>query len=336
MWAVSLCCNITALIVPFMEINIFLKSTEVYSLPHSVKLMWDAKLYVVAGLILGFSIIFPFIKLSLIALIWFVITNQSRRHKLIEWLEQLGKWSMLDIFVVCIILVLTNDQFFISSEIRFGVYFFLAAIFLSMITSLLIKHLAERMNATVSQSKSTPDISYSLMVQTGWLNTIIPMVWMISAIALGSLYVAPFIKIEGFFFNQHAFNIFTTSMTLWGNGEAVLAGFVFLTLILLPVFAMFFLLIVWLGWFHRRTHEKLAAVLDVLTGWSMLDVFGLSLLIFLLEGKRLIYTKAQAGLFVLCGVIALMLFTFWLIKGISKRQMRLLESARCHDSPPGF
>ncbi len=318
LWSLSLVCNVIALSVPFMEIHVFLKPEEVYSLPNSVRLMWQAKLYVVAGLILGFSIIFPFVKLTLIAIIWFVIHHPIRRRRMIEILEQLGKWSMLDIFVVCIILVLTNDQFFISSKIRFGVYFFLAAIFISMFTSLIIKHMNEAIEGIDHGELLRPSDAYSLMMKSGWRNLLIPTVWLVSAISLGALIAAPFIKIEGFMFNQHAFNIYTTAATLWDADAPVLSVFIFLVLIIWPITSLLLLLVVWLGWFSPKGHRRVDAILSAVASWSMLDVFGLALLVFLLEGKRLIYTKAQSGLFLLCGVIAIMIFTFWFVSGIRK------------------
>ena len=130
---VSLTLNIFALILPFLQINEALHSTVIYSLPHSVKLMWEHKLYAVSLLILGFSIIFPFVKLISLNLAWFVPWDAKRRTTFIHLIELLGKWSFMDIFVVILLLALTSNQAFIHSKIHIGVYFFIGAISMSMI-----------------------------------------------------------------------------------------------------------------------------------------------------------------------------------------------------------
>ena len=77
---ISLIANILALTLPFLEIDEAFHKTVVYSLPHSVNLMWQHKLYVVSLLILCFSIIFPFVKLISLFLVWFVPWDAKRRE----------------------------------------------------------------------------------------------------------------------------------------------------------------------------------------------------------------------------------------------------------------
>ena len=58
-----------ALFVPFMSIKVVLVGNDIYSLPNSVRLMWESKIYVVAILIAFFSITFPFLKLAVLRLL---------------------------------------------------------------------------------------------------------------------------------------------------------------------------------------------------------------------------------------------------------------------------
>ncbi len=141
MLLVSFICNVLAVIIPFMQIDAFLRATQTYSLPRSVQLMWASGLYVVAIAVVAFSIVFPFFKLFSLTWVWFRVTDAPRRRRWIEVLEHLGKWSFLDIYVVVVILVLTNDQFFISAAPLAGVYFFLGAITLSMLSSMTMERM---------------------------------------------------------------------------------------------------------------------------------------------------------------------------------------------------
>ena len=96
--------NIIALFVPFLAIDFM--GLEIYSLLHSVQLMWDSGLYVIAIMIVGFSITFPLVKTLSLIVIWFVGMSPVVRHRMIRVLEAAGKWSMFDIFVVILLMVI--------------------------------------------------------------------------------------------------------------------------------------------------------------------------------------------------------------------------------------
>ncbi len=101
-----------------------------------------AKLYangslVVAGVILLFSVIVPLLKTTALL---FVATFEHSPFaaKVVRFFKHLGKWSMLDVFVVAILLVyLTGGSSETSrSEVEIGLYFFLIYVILSMVASL--------------------------------------------------------------------------------------------------------------------------------------------------------------------------------------------------------
>ena len=47
----------------------------------------------------------------------------------------LGKWSMLDVFVIAVTIVVTKISRFAEAEARLGIYFFGASILLTMFTT---------------------------------------------------------------------------------------------------------------------------------------------------------------------------------------------------------
>jgi paraquat-inducible protein A len=53
----------------------------------------------------------------------------------VHWLGVLGKWSMLDVFVVAITIVITKISSFAKAEARLGLYFFGASIMLAMLAT---------------------------------------------------------------------------------------------------------------------------------------------------------------------------------------------------------
>jgi hypothetical protein len=80
----------------------------------SISALWNAKSYALSILVVVTSVFWPYLKLILALFSWFApIWNPERREKLIHWLDVLGKWSFVDIFVLLIVSVAfrtTTDQ----------------------------------------------------------------------------------------------------------------------------------------------------------------------------------------------------------------------------------
>jgi paraquat-inducible protein A len=88
--------------------------------------------------------VFPIAKLGILAFLWFVPFDEDRRQRVLHWTSTLGKWSMLDVFVVAIIIVVSQLGGLIEASARIGVYVFAAAIAGSIVTSMLIERLARK------------------------------------------------------------------------------------------------------------------------------------------------------------------------------------------------
>ena len=80
----------------------------------------------------------------MLLIIWLFKFENHVRGKILEWLGFLGKWSMLDVFVVAILIVAVKLGPLANVTPRAGVYIFSLAIILSIITALwmewLLKH----------------------------------------------------------------------------------------------------------------------------------------------------------------------------------------------------
>ena len=91
----------------------------------------------VAIVILVFSVIVPLFK-TLSMLFVSVYEFSPFAARVVRFFKHLGKWSMLDVFVVALLLVYmtSNNQDISRAEAEIGLYFFLTYVFLSMIASL--------------------------------------------------------------------------------------------------------------------------------------------------------------------------------------------------------
>ncbi len=92
---------------------------------------------VVSVVILLFSVLIPVTKTLSLAFV--SVFMQSRfAHGIVKFFKMIGKWSMVDVFVVAVFLVyLTVDKGEVSrAEVEVGLYFFLAYVITSMLVSL--------------------------------------------------------------------------------------------------------------------------------------------------------------------------------------------------------
>ncbi|MBI4355244.1 MAG: paraquat-inducible protein A [Candidatus Omnitrophica bacterium] len=106
--------------------------------------LWRDEEHVLAAVIFFFSIVFPAVKLAALWLIWDAKLGERRRNWILHWLGLLGKWSMLDVFVVAVIVVAAKMETLTRVEPQVGIYVFGVSVFLSMLTTMHVSWLARR------------------------------------------------------------------------------------------------------------------------------------------------------------------------------------------------
>ncbi len=107
---------------------------------------------VVALVILLFSVLVPLVKT--LSLLFIALFMENRfAHGIVKFFKMIGKWSMVDIFVVATFLVyLTANKGEVSrAEVEVGLYFFLVYVIISMLVSLS----ADRMLHSQKQASKT-------------------------------------------------------------------------------------------------------------------------------------------------------------------------------------
>jgi len=92
--------------------------------------------YLVFILIFSFSIILPVSKISILAIAW--NSRKERHHKKLLWLEKVGRWSMLDVFVVALLIVTVKLGVLASVVIHSGLYYFTASVIIMMVVTTIV------------------------------------------------------------------------------------------------------------------------------------------------------------------------------------------------------
>ncbi len=120
--------------MPMMTLQKFYFFENQVSLYSALNDLLFQKEWILFMVILVFSIIFPIIK----SLFLFLVLNggkhkRSIHKRYVHWMANLGKWSMLDVFVVALLLVTVKLDVIANVQIHFGIYAFGASVLLTML-----------------------------------------------------------------------------------------------------------------------------------------------------------------------------------------------------------
>src|SRR3954471_24529177 len=113
------------------SIPIFNKPTEIFretqSILRAVKRLYDSKNYFVAGLILLFSVIVPFIKMAMLGVI-LMIKSPVTKYLLYLLVRSMSKWAMADVFAVGVFIAFMagNALDNLDAKLHPGYYYFIA------------------------------------------------------------------------------------------------------------------------------------------------------------------------------------------------------------------
>lgn len=146
---------------PMMLVTIVLLVTSWFVTLMTVERLWfwenDVSLY--TGLvelaekdewllfivILVFSMLFPLVKLLAGLYIWARLDARDlAARRALAVVQVMGKWSMVDVFVVALTVVAVSITIIADVEVNLGIYLFCAAVFLSMIEMHLLERVMRR------------------------------------------------------------------------------------------------------------------------------------------------------------------------------------------------
>tara|TARA_B100001059_G_C17814273_1_gene574158 strand:+ start:907 stop:1956 length:1050 start_codon:yes stop_codon:yes gene_type:complete len=294
--------NLTALFVPFLSIDFMGK--EVYSLPHSVQLMWETKLYLIAILIVVFSITFPLFKTVSLILIWFSRIKPANRHRFIHLLESAGKWSMFDIFVVILLMVISTKQNFINTEPQIGLMFFIIAIIGNMLMSRVVATLDRKLNLDTASNFADDKTVLEPLNSAGRIGWLMPFLVLSGIISLIYAIELPFFKINNIPLFSKSYSIHTAIEALFLDGRLVLTVFMVLFLCVAPLLS---LVLIGQCWMFHKTRQQISKRLELIRivgEWSMLSVFLMALSIVVTEGEQMVKTEIRPGIYAIIVAIA--------------------------------
>lgn len=146
---ILLICSLIALVIgvtaPLLTLQKLYFIENTISLISTIQALYNDQEWLLFTVIAVFSLCVPIIKIVSLLLITNVEYQPgSFLDKSLSLIETLGKWSMLDVFVVALLLVSVKLGALAKVEVHYGLYVFAFSVILTMGLSFWIYHLAHR------------------------------------------------------------------------------------------------------------------------------------------------------------------------------------------------
>lgn len=135
----------TGIFFPFFHVTKFWVFDDAVSVVGGIITLFREGEYFLFAVLALFTLVFPCVKLGLLAVVWL-----EREHDLVRvrrlhgWVGSLGKWSMLDVFVVAILIVAMKSAGVARIQIGFGLYLFTFSVIATQFASAWVAGLLHR------------------------------------------------------------------------------------------------------------------------------------------------------------------------------------------------
>ncbi len=334
----SLVLNIFALLpnTAFIEM-VGLMMAGPYSILEVVHMLWEHKLYPLAVLVIGFSVVFPPLKIGLASWAMFRPMRPAKRRKLLATLGHLGRWSLLDVFVALLLLIITSKQSLTGTTVSIGLYAFLGAIVLSMTSVGLLIEFNRRLEGqgrTVEPGPLTwsPPMLFRSGLK-GW--ALIPLLFL-AVMCLEMAVNLPLFKIDRFGLMSNEWSLWSSITELRSDGLSIFAFFMLLVLIIAPV-ALVALATLRLvlpvpcrhqGWLQVAIHN--------VAEWCMLDVFALAMILYLSEERNFAHLDLKSGIWYLFVAMALFHLVMYAVASLMRQDTLPAADTPATPEPPGI
>ena len=135
------------LYLPLLRLEKMLFWKNSYSVVTGVFGLAEDGQYVLATVVFFWSVVFPIAKLALLHWIWFGKTDKDQRALVVRWLDRLGKWSMLDVYIVAVLIVAVKLGPLAEVTVQPGLFVFGAAVLSTMLVGARVERFARSARA---------------------------------------------------------------------------------------------------------------------------------------------------------------------------------------------
>lgn len=121
------------MVAPIITLKKFILIENTFSVLSGILQLLQEGQYFLFFVITVFSVVIPCLKIALLfKLLGSNGGNTGSMDRYLHWMHVYGKWSMLDVFVVAVLVVAVKLGAIASVEMRYGLVLFAAAVLLTM------------------------------------------------------------------------------------------------------------------------------------------------------------------------------------------------------------
>ncbi len=145
--AISLLTLVSGILLPIVTIEKFYLVDNTFSILSGVIQLLLEQRYFLFLLIAIFSIVLPILKLGVLYQILDAAEGHNQRiQRYLHWMHLYGKWSMLDVFVVAILVVSVKLGALARVEMHMGLYAFAISVLLTMFLTARVVKITDDLN----------------------------------------------------------------------------------------------------------------------------------------------------------------------------------------------
>jgi paraquat-inducible protein A len=133
----AICLYFPANILPVMNMKLFANQAD-YTVVGGILFLWDDGDYVPAIIVFAASMIVPVLKI--IILLYLLLScrsahNQKQRTTIYRWVKTIGRWSMVDVFVLGVLVALGQMGVVATIEPKPGAVAFCGVVLCTMMAA---------------------------------------------------------------------------------------------------------------------------------------------------------------------------------------------------------
>lgn len=127
---------LVGMVTPLLTLTRLWIFDEQISILTGIAKLWQQGQYLLFLLILGFSVLLPLAKLALLARLLSLSDRASARtRRILHLMHEYGRWAMLDVMVVAMLIVTVKLGVIVSVQVHYGLYLFAAGVLLTMLVT---------------------------------------------------------------------------------------------------------------------------------------------------------------------------------------------------------
>jgi len=136
---------LVGIFAPMMTLSKFIWIENEFSLFAGTLQLYIDGQYLLFLILLFFSIVLPVAKIILLFRFWYADSSSCQQlQHFMNWISHYGKWSMLDVFVVALLLVIVKLGVLATVQVHYGIYMYALAGLLIMACTAIINNVAKK------------------------------------------------------------------------------------------------------------------------------------------------------------------------------------------------